>query len=95
VTVALIIGISDLLAKFLAYTFVILGVFQPTGAVAAGAFETVFDDFYHFCVFVKPYSHKLTSSQQLLYALCQGIVFLTAVWYTEPRMKRKAENHGI
>ena len=59
--VALEAGISNLFAKFLADTFVFFCTFQTAGAVATGAFQTLFDGIDHFCVFIQPDSHCVTS----------------------------------
>ena len=56
-TVALEIGVRDLLPEFLADALVFLGPRQTAGAVTAGALEAFLDRLYHFFVFVQPYSH--------------------------------------
>ena len=51
--IALEIGISDLLLKFLADALVLLGPLQAAGAVAAGSLQTLPDGLNHFLVFVQ------------------------------------------
>jgi len=51
VTVALVIGVCDLLPELLADALVLLGPLKPAGTVATGALQTVFhhlDDFFIF-----------------------------------------------
>ena len=42
-TVALEIGIGDLIAEFLAHTFVVLGLFEAAGTVAAARLQAFLD----------------------------------------------------
>jgi len=57
VAVAFKILVGDLFAKFLADTFGILGRFHAAGAIAAAAFQTLFDDFDNFFVFIEADFH--------------------------------------
>ena len=62
-TVAFEVGIGHLRPEFLADALVIFVPFQPAGAVAAGALETLFYGVDHFLVFVQSNSHIVTSFQ--------------------------------
>ena len=53
VTVALKIGVGDLLTELLADAFIVLGALHSAGTVAALGLEAVLYHFYYFFVFVK------------------------------------------
>lgn len=55
--IALKIRILYLIPELLAHTFVVLGLFKPTWAVAALFGKPLLDELYHFFIGIKRYFH--------------------------------------
>ena len=60
--IAFVIFVSDLVAEFLAHTFIILCALKAARAIASCALESFLHGFNHCGVFVKSYLHYLLSS---------------------------------
>ena len=65
--------ICDLVPEFFADAFVFFGTFQPAGAIASGALQSLLDCLHHFPVFVQTNSHEITSFE-LHYKRKQALV---------------------
>ena len=73
--IALEIGVCHLLPEFPADALIFLSSLQTAGAVAAGAFQALFDHLDHFLVIVQTYSHGVHILSEPLYdraEKCQG-----------------------
>ena len=92
--VAFEIFVGDLLAKFLADTFGIFGRFHAAGAIAATAFQTLFDDFDNFFVFIEADFHGCDRSFRLAKAsfLAELGLVLRSKIATDSMRWRKPQN---
>ena len=55
-----VIGIGDLVPKFLTDALILLRPFRTAGTIPACPFQAFPDGLYHFLVFIQPNSHIIT-----------------------------------